>query len=367
MQAIGQKLLVFWEAHSRPINLSALVLGFVFDLWIAKRPDSIADNLLLITYLLICGTVIVVLNTRHLRRKMEQEHPTEPLLLLIILQFCFGGLANNMLILYGKSGTLGGDLFFVGCLGAFALGNEFLKGRYEQLRFNVAIYYFLLLTYCIIAVPTFLLHSIGTFVFLLSCLISVLLIAAFLCVLFLYVFKKREKQQMIEVAGVLCAILFVFNGLYFFNIIPPVPLSLKQIGIYHSLSRDTQEPGKLFSATYEKPAWYVFWRDTSSTYTFNPGEEAYCFSAVFAPGALSAPIVHQWERYDEMSGGWKVQSTYLFSINGGRAEGYRGFSTKQLSAGRWRCDVETKKGQLIGRLSFTAVEGDWAQLSPTTL
>ncbi len=366
MRTLGNRLLLLWKKYERHINLGGLALGFTFDLWLAKRPDSVADNILLIVYLIIVGTVIILLNSKA-RRQMEREHPTEPLLLLLVLQFCFGGLANNMLILYGKSGTLGGSFLFVLLLGAFALGNEFLKGRYEQLRFNIAIYYFLLLTYCIIAVPTFLLHAIGTEQFLLSCLVSIICIAVFLTALFLTAFRRREKKQMIEVSLILATVLVVFNVFYFFNIIPPVPLSLKQIGVYHSIERATNAGSAWFAATYEEPAWYVFWRDTSSAFTYNRGDDAYCFSAVFAPGSLSTAVIHRWEKFNRQTENWETQSTFAFSINGGRAAGYRGYSQETMTPGAWRCNVETKKGQLIGRISFSALEGSGATIATTTL
>ncbi len=364
MQSMGHRLLLLWKKYERHINLGGLALGFTFDLWLAKRPDSIADNILLITYLVVAGTVIVLLNIKVRRRQRDKEHPTEPLLLLLLLQFCFGGLANNLLVLYGKSGTLGGSLLFIGLLAAFALGNEFLKGTYEQLRFNVAIYYFLLLTYCVIAVPTFLLHSIGATVFLLSCLLSVLLIAGFLAILFFKVFKKKETKQMVEVSGILVAILVLFTGLYFLNVIPPVPVSLKQVGIYHSLDKDGIGG---YVATSEVPQWYVFWRDTDSTYHYMNDGQAYCFSAIFAPGNLSAPVVHQWQKYSSERSQWEVQSSTSFPINGGRDKGYRGWSIQTLTPGKWRCDIETTRGQLIGRISFIAVEGQQPNLSTTTL
>src|SRR4051812_49273536 len=121
MRTLGLRLLQLWKRYERHINLGGLALGFLFDIWLAKRPDSVADNLLLVAYLALSAFVIVRLNIRTIRRQMERERPTEVLLLLLVLQFCFGGLANNLLILYGKSGTLGGSLLFVGLLAAFAL------------------------------------------------------------------------------------------------------------------------------------------------------------------------------------------------------------------------------------------------------
>ena len=359
-----ETLLILWKRYERHISMGGLLAGFLFDLWLAKRPDSTADNLLIVLYLCIAAGLIVVLNMRTLRRQMERDHPSEPLFLLFLLQFCFGGLASNFIILYGKSGTLGGSMLFVVLLVALAFGNEFQKERYQQLRFNVAVYYFLLLTYCVIAVPTYILHTVGATVFLVSVALSLGLITCFLWGLFKWVFRKQEKWQMVEVSAIVGGICLVFMLLYFTHIIPPVPLSLKQIGIYHTLQKN--DHGGYF-ATYEKPAWYVFWRDTDSKYTYAPASEAYCFSAVFAPGKLSAPIVHQWEKYNDKTRKWELVSKFSFPINGGRDGGYRGWSAKVLSPGRWRCDIETARGQLIGRISFSALEGGGANLSTITL
>ncbi|MFZ2763757.1 MAG: DUF2914 domain-containing protein, partial [Minisyncoccia bacterium] len=42
-----------------------------------------------------------------------------------------------------------------------------------------------------------------------------------------------------------------------------------------------------------------------------------------------------------------------FSITGGREKGYRVFSVKEsLFAGKWRVDVTTQRGQIIGRVRF---------------
>jgi hypothetical protein len=49
-------------------------------------------------------------------------------------------------------------------------------------------------------------------------------------------------------------------------------------------------------------------------------------------------------------------SQVSFPINGGRAEGYRGFTVAVVTPGKWRCDVETSGGLLIGRISFDVVD-----------
>lgn len=359
---LRKKLSTFWARWERPFNLAALGLGFFFDIILASDPSSFANNALLISYLCMSAIIIIAINTRSVRMR-----PSEPRLLLFILQFCFGGLASNMLVVYGNSGTIGASVLFLVILGAFLLGNEFLRTRYNQLRFNIAIYYFLLLTYCIIALPTLVVHRLGALVFLGSGLLSLCIIACIIWALHVFVFKKKEWHSVYEVS-VLVGIIFVaLNGLYFLNLIPPVPLSLKSVGVYHSLSAlpEATTDGTLYSATYEKPAWYTPWRSTNAIYTTLQGQ-AYCFSAVFAPGKLATPIVHRWEKLDVSSDTWITQSTVSFPISGGREGGYRGWSSSTVSPGTWRCGVETGRGALIGRTTFDVVSGT-PSLSTTQL
>ena len=354
-------LFKFWQRWEHHLSLGALVVGFCVDLVLAKRPDSVVDNLLLFSYLLVAGLTIIALNIRA-RRTRE----TEPILFLLMLQFCFGGLASNLLILYGKSGTLTVDAIFVGLLVCLVLGNEYLRNRYTLLRLNIGLYYFLLLTYATIAVPVFVTHAIGGWVFLLSGALSLVWMGVFFTLLRTVALRGRDLREMRSTYLVVASIYLAFNLCYFLNVIPPVPLSLKGIGIYHSIL--PQSDGS-YVALYEPAPWWEFWRDTSATYTLSAGDSAFCFSSVFAPADLTAPIEHRWEELDPATGRWETQSLVSFPISGGRAQGYRGWSVKSgLTPGEWRCDVETQSGALIGRVEFTAVAASASPaLSQTTL
>lgn len=353
MRELPKKAFAFWQKYEHHLGVGALVVGFSFDLYVAKSPQSVFDNILLVSYLFIAASIITLLNLRK-RRRAPEESQTEPLILLLILQFCFGGLASNMLVLYGKSGTLAGSAFFIALLVGLVFGNEYLRNRYAQLRFNIAVYYFLLLTYCVIAAPTWIFHSIGPGIFFLSGLLSLAVMSVFCLVLFTAVLRGNRKRQLQQIVLLICTIFVVFNGLYFFDIIPPVPLSLKDIGVYHSVLKSSAGD---YLVLYEPSAWYVFWRDTSAVLHYQMGQSAYCFSSVYAPAQLSTPIYHVWERYDANSKSWINMGRISYGISGGRESGYRGFSaTAALTPGEWRCDVETASGALIGRITFTAVE-----------
>jgi len=353
-----------WKKYERFFTAGALLIGFCFDLLIADRPDSVFNNALLLAYLLVAGGLIIVLNLRQMQLAAS-NNPAEPMLLLLMLQFLFGNLSSNLLVLYGRSGTLAGSAIFIGLLLAMLIGNEFLKTRYGQLRFNIAVYYTLVFSYLMIVVPTFILHDIGTLVFLASGVASLIFISAFLWVVYKLVLRGKLRRLHLFQVGLNIAIIFgVFNIFYFLNIIPPVPLSLKEIGIYHSVTRVAAGE---YEGAFEKPLWFAFWRQTSPSYHIVSGNPAYCFSSVFAPTGLTTPIVHTWEFLNEKTNKWEIRSRISFAINGGRDGGYRGFTTKTLTPGKWRCDVETQNGQLIGRMSFTAFGEGSVEVATKTL
>jgi hypothetical protein len=76
-----------------------------------------------------------------------------------------------------------------------------------------------------------------------------------------------------------------------------------------------------------------------------------CYTAVYAPSGLREEIYHLWKK-----DGRTITTVALSPIKGGRAEGFRTYSRKSdfgpNPAGRWRVDVLTSSGQLIGRVRF---------------
>jgi hypothetical protein len=76
------------------------------------------------------------------------------------------------------------------------------------------------------------------------------------------------------------------------------------------------------------------------------------YTAVYAPAGLRQPIEHVWWKNGQLLG-----RVPLSPLLGGRKEGFRTYSRKtdlnQPYEGRYRVDVVTASGQLIGRLRFT--------------
>ncbi len=352
---LAQTLIGYAQKYERHAGIAALFGGFIFDTLTLGGPDELFGTLVLGGYILVSAVCIVALSLFGRTQKIA------PVFLLLFLQFCFGNIAGGLLVLYGQSGTFEGSFLFFLLFGIFAVANEFLRQRYTLLNFHIGAWFFLVLAYSALVMPV-LLKQMGDNVFIGSIFFATAAVGLLILIIYLVSpagFTNVKKR----VGATLLCIGILFTGLYFFNIIPPVPLSLRQIGIFHSVTRTSG----IYEATLEKPEWYEFFRMTNKVFTAKGGEKAYCFVSVRAPVSLHASLVHRWEAYDEGLREWQTAQILSFPITGGRAEGFRGYSEKEVSEGRWRCSVETTRGALVGRTTFIVKEGLREPLSITVL
>lgn len=342
---------IYWWVRNH-VSMVAFVTGFVWDTLTLKRIDLVYENVVFVSYLLIAFVGIVLIHSIETHRWTPRVLVRMRAWLPALIQFPLGGLFSGFVIFYTKSGSLFTSWPFMAILLALFVGNEFFHKRYERLVFQMSVFYFALLTYLVLVTPA-VLHTISTATFVFAGLISLIAILL-LSQLIRYLFPKLYRQGARSLWVMIGLIYIGFNALYFSNIIPPVPLALKEIGVYHSVTRI--ESG--YEVTYQSPVWYEFWRSTSGVFRRSPGEAVYCFSSVFAPTELKTKIYHSWQR--KVSGGvWKREERIPFSIEGGRDGGYRGFTLKeQLTDGPWRCVVETENGQIIGQVRFNIIDVD---------
>jgi hypothetical protein len=189
----------------------------------------------------------------------------------------------------------------------------------------------------------------GPWIFVSSGLLALFVMYGFMRLLYKVV-PRFITLHLRTIVFTLGSIYIAFNFLYFTNIIPPIPLSLKDVGIYHSVVHF--ENGD-YQLKYEKGKWYQPFKNSDRIFHPAPGDNIFCFAKVFAPTKLKTDIYHSWERYDANSGVWVAHSRLSYSIAGGRGDGYRGYTLIQnYSDGKWRCSVETQRGQILGREVF---------------
>jgi hypothetical protein len=341
-----------YRKYEKYFSIIAFLLGFAIDNITLTRIDLWLDNLILGSYLFFAGFGIFMFH--FLRRKPSKGKLRRRVVMLIplLIQFAFGGLFSGYLIFYSRSASLATTWIFVFLIILLLIGNEFQKKHYRRLEFQIGMFFITLFSFAIFYVPI-IFNSIGMGVFLLSGVVSLIAIWVFINILSLAIPKRirRTRQPLLRM------ILFIyisFNVLYFTNIIPPIPLSMKEAGVYHFVERS----GEGYVATAEVIKWYEVNRKLKTSVYVNEGDPVYVFSSIFAPTDLNTTVFHRWQYHDKNLNKWIESDQFRYKIFGGRDGGYRGYTTKQsIFPGKWRVDIVTGRGQIIGRVSFTIKSG----------
>lgn len=339
------KLVHWYERYVSPV---ALVIGFLADnFFLTRRVDVWQTNLLLGSYLAIAAGGIGILNAVEEGRLRGERSLTLAPFIPIVVQFSFGGLFSGYLSLYSRSAAFPGSWIFVGIVAALLLGNERFTRFYTRVPFQISIYFIVLYSFLTFFLPV-VFHSIGAAMFLAAGAVSLGAIALLLAAL-RRIAPSRMRRSLPGTARAIAAILAVFNVLYFANFIPPLPLSLKEAGVYHRVAR---LPDGSYRVLAEPVPWYESFLRYNTVFRLVPGDDIYVFSAVFAPARLSTTVVYEWQ-YDA-AGTWTTVGTIPFVISGGRDGGYRSYSVlSHAAAGKWRVNVLTAEGRVIGRIPFT--------------
>jgi hypothetical protein len=329
----------------------AFVGGFVVDILTLGRVDQFFAMGILLAHILNAGTNLALLYAATADKLGEKMRAFVLRYAPLLVQFSFGSLLSGTLVFYSQSGSWSVSWPFLVLVLGVMIGNEMVRDRAERLLLNLSIFFLGIFSYCILFVPV-LVKKIGPWVFVGSGTLALIVIFLYLRLLRLIVpnFIELHIRNIIFSLGIIFAVL---NFLYFGNIIPPIPLSLKNIDIYHQVEKI--EDGS-YRLTYEEAPWYKFWRDADTTYRYTKGDEVHCFTSVFAPTSFSLRIFHHWQYFNETSGEWVTQSRIPFTISGGNERGYRGYTyVTNVHDGLWRCIVETERRQMLGSETFTIV------------
>lgn len=325
----------------------AFLLGFVIDNITLNNVEQLFDNLVLLAYVALSMASMFILYAALAGRLPEEWTFYIRAYAPLVLQYAFGGLLSGMLIFYGRSGAWTESWPFLFIIIGVIAGNELIKDRSSRFLFNVAILFIGLFSYVVLIIPV-VSGYMGPLIFLGSGLVALMIMYGFVRLLKTVIpnFLAREMRSLVFMIG---SIYVVFNFLYFTNIIPPIPLSLKDVGIYHSVVKFGSGEYQL---KYEDGPWWQPWKRSDSTFHPTDGN-IFCFASVFAPTRLSTDIYHRWEYYDEETGDWTEHARLSYPISGGRDGGYRGYTLiENFQNGTWRCSVETGRGQVLGRETF---------------
>jgi hypothetical protein len=340
----------WFEKYKKYFPVVSFFGGFLWDSATLRRIDQWLDNIILLLYLLLLGFFIVVVNLvehKQLQKpfwmKYQEWYPE-------IIQFLLGSLFSAYVVFYFKSASMTKTAVFFLLLVVLLIANEFLKDRLTNIYLQLVLFSFCAFSFFTFFLPI-LFHKMNVWLFLMGGMASLFLTVVLVFVL--YKSKGIPNVMILRNAGKWTGAMFLFLNLaYFFNWIPPVPLSLKYAGIFHHV----RHVGDQYWLTYCKPEWYEIWKSSDQPFRYVPGDTAYCFASIFAPTKLQKRVYQKWLFYNEKAGFYETRSRTGYDLYGGRDAGYRGYTYKRsLEPGQWRIDLETEDERLLGRLKFTIV------------
>ena len=348
-----EKTRYWYGRFERPVSSLSLILGFIFDTLTLKRVDTFWENAWILTHIVIVGLFIIRIHTQEREEGAEKNPSKAHFWYVNILQFFFGGLLSTFLVFYFRSADIFVTWPFLLILVLAFIANESLKKHYIRFSFQISLFFLSVYSFAIFFVPI-ILHKIGDDIFLISGFSSLIFI--FLFTLVLKSFKKSEfKESKKIIIGSILSIFLIVNLLYFTNLIPPIPLSLKDAGVYHSVQKN--QDGN-YAVTYEDHDWQGYF-NMYQDFNKVSGSPIYAYSAIFSPKNLNLTIVHEWQYYNPTQNKWVTDATINLQVVGGRDGGFRTYSMRSnLAYGKWRVNVKTKLGQVIGSIRFNLMPVD---------
>lgn len=328
--------------------------GFLFDVLLLHRPDTLlqvfhqALYLVLLT-LLLAGGILEDNGLFQVPIRFERFWKYHPHL----TQFLLGTLLNVYAFFYFKSASLLVSIGFMLLVAGLLVANEFVRLPKHQIILKLTLYFLCLTSFWIYIVP-----MLVGFVGILSFALALIISNGFIWVIYGLVGRVTEKKSVSheikraiqrKMLGSGYGVLAAFVIFYIFQIIPPVPLSLKYIGIFHSVTKDSGA----YVLKSTRP-WWKIWERGDQTFFARPGDSIAAFVRVFAPRGFHDQLFVRWMLREPQ--GWKKVDLIPISVSGGRDEGFRGYTVKSnYQPGEYRVQIETTDGREVGRISLEVI------------
>lgn len=348
------RLQSIYARYQRYFPAAFFILGFVFDIFTLGRIDAASTMIQLAVYLLLSAALIVfgiladrgavVVPAWLLKVWMWRE---------LAIQFLLGSLLSAYTLFYFKSSSVFSSFVFLAFIVVVMLLNEFFHFKKAKTFVRVCLLSVSVISFLNVLISVAL-SKIGLVPFVLSLLTSTLFFYAFH---YLLRSKLSEAGRLLsrEVRVPYLSMVVIFAALNYFNVIPPVPLALKELSIFHHV----EKRGDQYLVSMSKP-WYRFWESGDQQFEAAPGDKIFCFIQVFAPGGFEEELSVQWMKKNSRTAAWEERDRVPLLITGGRAEGYRGYVYKEnYENGDWQIRVETSDRRELGRLSLTVVDSQF--------
>jgi len=350
------KATAFLQKYETQLSLGFFLGGFAFDIFTLSEPDDSFSIIQQLVYLSIIGLIVCFeictptteLESPNMIRRLRLQSLW--LYRRIIVHFILGSLLSLYSLFYFKSSSFFVSFAFLAVLFGLLIANELERFQNAPLPIRPALFVFCLFSFFSILVPLAL-GSVSFLTFTASLLAASL--ALFGMSWWLTHLKADPfilKTQLIRPGQ---GVLLFIGVFYLFGWIPPVPLAITEIGVYHKVEKF--DGGYILS--HENP-WYRFWQSGDQNFKSQPGDKLYVYAQIYAPKGFDDSIFVHWYYYSP-SDGWQARDRIPMQIFGGRRSGFRGFVFKQnFDPGKWKVAIETRDGREIGRIHAEVLKVD---------
>ncbi len=346
MNNIKSRFVSYYEKNEVKFDISFFLAGFIFDIFTLSDVDDPISIAQQVIYLLLIGGILyleflnsvkpIEVGSRFLKKIWDVRQ--------LILHFFLGSLLSVYSLFFLKSSSLFSSLLFLLFISALMILNEIKSFQKSRVDLKIGLYVICVFCFFSMLIPV-ILGFVGIFPFILA----VSLTAGVIYGVYKLLKKQIADQNLLykRLVAPSSTVLIVFVLFYILGWIPPVPLSVQNMGIYHMIEKN----GDQYMVSHENP-WWRFWHKGDQDFQAQPGDKVYFFAQIFSPGRFDDSVILHWY-YKDPRAGWQSTDRIPMRVTGGRKNGYRGFSVKQnYSPGEWRISVETTDSREIGRIYF---------------
>lgn len=342
---------MWYKRYERLLLPGAILFGLIGDFIAVRYINLAAVQIILTVHIFLSGFCIILLNSKDVLSSAGRIAKYARLFAPLVLYYSFSAMFSMFLVLYSNSGSLFSSAPFLIVIVALLVGIEVFKQPFKKLVVQVTVYFTAVLSYATLVVP-YLLREVSSTMFVVSGVSSLLYIFGYMLVLRRFSAEARSRSKLL--GSIIIGVFSFINLLYFANLIPPFPLSLRDVGVYYTVERTASGS---YLATREERGLFERLSPIDTVRVAEERSTLSVYSSIFAPTDISMNVVHEWKRL--VDGRFRVMSRIEYPIVGGRTEGYRGYTySSQITPGLWWVTVETGEGKVIGGTMFRVVIGD---------
>jgi hypothetical protein len=346
----------FRERNHLAFEVAFFFAGFLFDYLLLHRIDSTPLLIHQGTYLVLLTGLLAIDHRFYVAGKDPAGFLGKILSFRHwVIHFFLGTLLNAFLIFYFKSSSGIFSFLFIVALAVVLVINELPRFRSLGPVLRVGLLSFSISSYLAYLLPV-LWGSLHSWQYFLA--VSVASVSTWGLWKVFRRFTKDPSWTFRRAVAPGLIVQATLLALYLAHVVPPVPLSLKYIGVFHEVAKAPEFPGR-YRLNYVRapstlPQLFEF---DGSDFFARPDDKAVAFAEVFAPSGFSDAIGFAWE-YDDPKKGWiEVGAPYFAKLGGaGHEHGWRTFGNRTVrSAGKYRVRVVTADGREIGSKSFKVI------------